>query len=183
MIKQILIAAAILAGTATGAQAQNYDFDLILITGVPGAQGPVPVIFDGSFTYQNSTFSNVDIAMSGAWGPVALDRYVDGAFESSGPNPQSEFFLTFTTARPLGGWSDPITAVGLKYPSSAYLPIAPNIECGTVAISGDTCEGNITRVRAPEIDPATAASGLTLLLGTLVVLRSRRAVKLDSAAL
>jgi hypothetical protein len=103
MIKQILIAAAILAATAASAQAQNYDFDLILVTGVPGAQGPVPVIFDGSFTYQNSTFSDVDIAISGAWGPATLDRYAQGAFESSGPNPQSEFFLTFTTARPFGG--------------------------------------------------------------------------------
>ena len=173
MIKQILIAAAILAATAASAQAQNYDFDLILITGVPGAQGPVPVIFDGSFTYQNSTFSNVDIAMSGAWGSATLDRYAEGAFESSGPNPQSEFFLTFTTASPLGGWSDPITAVGFKYPSSAYLPVAPNIGCGTVATDGDTCEGSITRVRAPEIDASSAAAALTLLLGSLVVLRGR----------
>jgi hypothetical protein len=35
---------------------------------------------------------------------------------------------------------------------------------------------------APEIDPTSAAGGLTLLLGSLVVLRSRRSVKLDSAA-
>jgi hypothetical protein len=37
-------------------------------------------------------------------------------------------------------------------------------------------------VSAPEIDPASAASGLTLLLGSLLVLRGRRGAKLDSAA-
>jgi hypothetical protein len=35
---------------------------------------------------------------------------------------------------------------------------------------------------APEIDPSSVASGLTLLLGILMVLRGRRPVKLDSAA-
>jgi hypothetical protein len=34
----------------------------------------------------------------------------------------------------------------------------------------------------PEIDPSSAVGGLTLLLGGLMVLRGRRAVKLDSAA-
>jgi hypothetical protein len=41
--------------------------------------------------------------------------------------------------------------------------------------------GNVT-LAAPEIDPTSTASGLTLLLGSLLVLRSRRPVKLDSAA-
>jgi hypothetical protein len=40
--------------------------------------------------------------------------------------------------------------------------------------------GAIEVVRAPEIDPTSAASGLTLLMGGLVVLRGRK--KLDSAA-
>lgn len=42
--------------------------------------------------------------------------------------------------------------------------------------------GAISAVSAPEIDPTSAASGITLLLGGLLVLCGRRLVKLDSAA-
>jgi hypothetical protein len=38
-------------------------------------------------------------------------------------------------------------------------------------------EGEQHSVRAPELDPASMASGLTLLAGALVVLRGRRAAK------
>ncbi len=41
----------------------------------------------------------------------------------------------------------------------------------------------VTTTTAPEIDPASAAGGLTLLLGSLLVLRGRRAVKLGTAAI
>jgi hypothetical protein len=40
----------------------------------------------------------------------------------------------------------------------------------------------IRYMAAPEIDPASVASGITLLLGSLVVMRGRRPMKLDSAA-
>jgi len=39
----------------------------------------------------------------------------------------------------------------------------------------------ISPASAPEIDPTSAASGLTLLLGGLVVLRGRRRVQLPTA--
>jgi hypothetical protein len=38
-------------------------------------------------------------------------------------------------------------------------------------------EGEEHSVRAPELDPASMVSGLTLLAGALVVLRGRRAAK------
>lgn len=38
------------------------------------------------------------------------------------------------------------------------------------------------RVSAPEIDPASAASGLTLLLGSLIVLRGRRSREIESTS-
>lgn len=41
---------------------------------------------------------------------------------------------------------------------------------------------DVSSVSAPEIDPASATTGLTLLLGSLLVLRGRRTVKLNSAA-
>jgi hypothetical protein len=55
----------------------------------------------------------------------------------------------------------------------------------TVAPDGITTSGNVLVAKAlsaPEIDPASAVSGLTLLLGGLVVLRGRRSAKLDNAA-
>lgn len=44
---------------------------------------------------------------------------------------------------------------------------------------GSNQVGGAWTVAAPEIDPASAASGLTLLLGTLLVLRGRRPLKLN----
>jgi hypothetical protein len=53
----------------------------------------------------------------------------------------------------------------------------------TFAGDGLATFGNVLVARAaPEIDPASAVSGLTLLLGGLVVLRGRRTARLDSAA-
>ncbi len=49
-------------------------------------------------------------------------------------------------------------------------------------LAGPTMASAGVVFQAPEIDPASAASGLTLLLGTLVVLRGRRSVKPDNAA-
>jgi hypothetical protein len=40
---------------------------------------------------------------------------------------------------------------------------------------GVTCPAATLTKAAPEIDPASAASGLTLLLGSVIVLRGRRA--------
>ena len=50
-------------------------------------------------------------------------------------------------------------------------------------LAGSTvASAGVVPLQAPEIDPTSVASGLTLLLGTLVVLRGRRSVKLDNAA-
>ena len=48
---------------------------------------------------------------------------------------------------------------------------------------GVTGEFEVSRVAAPEMDGASAASGLTLLLGGLMVLRSRRSVTLEPATI
>jgi hypothetical protein len=62
-------------------------------------------------------------------------------------------------------------------------------DISTVLIAGDRSFRAINEIQygsaptqAPEIDPTSAASGLTLLLGGLLVLRGRRPMKLDSAA-
>ena len=68
-------------------------------------------------------------------------------------------------------------------PVNQYVGIN-NIEFG--ATGGSMSECNVTpgvpcittsfQVKAPEIDPASAVSGLTLLAGAMVVLRGRRRV-------
>jgi hypothetical protein len=67
-------------------------------------------------------------------------------------------------------------------------------EAGAFAPNGSTVDPTFTAqwsnsanlvagvISAPEIDPASAAGGLTLLLGSLMALRGRRSVKLGSVA-
>jgi hypothetical protein len=56
------------------------------------------------------------------------------------------------------------------------------INGGGLDLSGTPIGFEVSRVTAPEISAAGAASGLTLLAGGLLVLRGRRSVKLDSVA-
>jgi hypothetical protein len=176
---------AILAASA--AHAKNYDFDLVVVQAVSGSPGPVPLVFEGTFTDKAGVISNVNISTLGGlnpW-PVTLNAYLDGAFVDSFPtNQASDFFLAVTTARPLGGGRpDPITAAGIVFPGSGAAEIGsggstvqPYISCGGTSgnIAGVSCFGSITRVRASEIDASSAVAGLTLLLGSLMVLRGRR---------
>ena len=62
---------------------------------------------------------------------------------------------------------------GVVLAMNAYLKIAP----GATYSKGIIGVKNPLSVRAPEIDPTSAASGLTLLLGGLMVLRGRRQMK------
>lgn len=59
----------------------------------------------------------------------------------------------------------------LKVARLALVPGAPDFNYRAQL---DYSVTSLTRVSAPEIDPASAASDLTLLLGGLVVLRGRR---------
>lgn len=61
--------------------------------------------------------------------------------------------------------------VGRPTPGVGILTTSP----GPIVLPVGTTISN-SAVRAPEIDPTTAVSGLTLLLGTLAVLRGRRVV-------
>jgi|HubBroStandDraft_1064217.scaffolds.fasta_scaffold428090_1 hypothetical protein len=51
-----------------------------------------------------------------------------------------------------------------------------------MSVTGTQVIATVPSTPAPEIEPASAASGLTLLLGALLVLRGRRSVTLNSAA-
>jgi hypothetical protein len=74
--------------------------------------------------------------------------------------------------------SDGFENVNLTTSVSAGTPDISKILVGAYNNGGDA----ISRIHlgAPEIDPASAASGFTLLLGAVLVLRGRRALKLDS---
>jgi hypothetical protein len=56
------------------------------------------------------------------------------------------------------------------------------INGGGLDLSGTPIGFEVSRVAAPEINAAAAASGLSLLAGGLLVLRGRRSMKLDSVA-
>jgi hypothetical protein len=85
-----------------------------------------------------------------------------------------------------------ITSDGTPW-SAKGLPVpgAGDVAAGVIEVVNNGVQSqldyNVTSLKvapraAPEIDPASTASGLTLLLGTLVVVRGRRSVKLDKAA-
>jgi hypothetical protein len=73
-----------------------------------------------------------------------------------------------------------VTSTGDSFNGSqdvlVYNPITPYflVPEYTAILSDNSTPGTLT-TQAPEIDPASAASGLTLLLGSIVVLRGRRA--------
>jgi hypothetical protein len=74
--------------------------------------------------------------------------------------------------------SDPLN---YQVSTSIYANDISRIVVGGYNMGGDQI-GTIRVARAPEIDPASAASGFTLLLGGLLVLRGRRPMKLVSIA-
>jgi hypothetical protein len=166
-------------------QAQTFDFNLTLIQAVPGSPGPVPLVFDGTFTDINSVISNVDITTQGGHASpysISLNSYLNGAFVMKETNPAADFFLTVKLGQPLGGLGvDPITAAGLVLPGSGAVAVAyggaalANISCGAANPGGATCSGSITRApstahSAPELDPASTAAAVTLLVGGFAVL-------------
>jgi hypothetical protein len=75
---------------------------------------------------------------------------------------------------------------GLPVPS-AGTPVSGGIEVESNGLTPSVLDYNVTSLKvvsyaAPEINPASAASGLTLLLGALAVLNSRRPKKLKVAS-
>lgn len=85
-----------------------------------------------------------------------------------------------------GDWGLFLTISSTGDSFSAYQDVevfkqdAPGIQeyVPTAIQSANSTPGTWTIPQAPEIDPASAASGLTLFFGTLVVLRGRRTMKL-----
>jgi hypothetical protein len=80
----------------------------------------------------------------------------------------------------------PISSIDFEY-SFTYTSPLPGSSTGwdvsaSYSLTACATTSDCHPAAAPEIDPASTASGLTLLLGSLIVLRGRRSVKVDNAA-
>jgi hypothetical protein len=73
-----------------------------------------------------------------------------------------------------GGFSGDADHQFLRAPE--YTPVSSN-EVGLRTTVGATAVGATGAVSAPEIDPASGIAGIMLMLGTLAVLRGRRATQ------
>jgi hypothetical protein len=186
-----------LAAGPMAAQAQTYDLDILMVSPsgyILGTPGPLSIT--GSFTFNShgtcmgsSTscaagttpdFTNVRLSdpVGGGMFTVAANTGVAGELEfldNSPPlNPpgQGPDYLLFNLNALLGGSQKTIGLSDVTYinaPNSSGIAgcgfvFTPNVTCPTAALT-----------EAPEIDPASTGSGLALLLGTLIVLRGRRA--------
>jgi hypothetical protein len=203
MTSKWMMALALAAGPMA-AQAQTYNLDIIM----SGIQGIPSTTFAGSFNFNaggtcfGSTaycpagttpdFTHVHIgdplSIDPPGGALAFTQVIGGGgslsfndtYLGTAPNSSFAYWLNFTINSPLGG---PATSIGLN---NIEFTTSPNVtgiwSCGgpnVLPTAGVTCP-TATLTKAPEIDPASAASGLTLLLGSLMVLRGRRPRALQS---
>jgi hypothetical protein len=186
-----------LTAASAAAQAQTYDLD-ITMTGVQAA----PITFVGSFAFNANgngfcsapfcatgvtpDFSSIHVsdpalggnaftAVSGEsqsshGGTLSLVDFLGG---SASADSSEVYMLNFNFGSPLGGKT---TSIAL---SDITLETSPNItgifECGTTAkVNCTTATLKVAHATAPEIDPASAGAGLTLLVAGLAVMRGRR---------
>jgi hypothetical protein len=192
------------------AQAQTYDFN-VTMTGINGA-GPATFSGSFAFNAAGTAgcsaafcaagaipeFTNVNInnpVGSGLQGgPLAFTDATSGGTHLNfvdtylGTPGQSSFVndLSLTIATPLGGSATNIGMDNIEFSTGANS--TGMYSCGgssVLASLGVTCSQatlKVAAVKAPEIDPSSAVSALTLLLGALTVLRGRRGVSGEPTA-
>jgi hypothetical protein len=186
--------ALVLAAGPMVAQAQTYNLDITM----KGIQGIPSTTFAGSFTFNAGgtcfgsaaycptgttpelTHVNISdpLSLDPPGGPFAFTQAFGGGKSLSfsdtyfGTPPTSSFvfFLNFTIDAPLGGAATSIGLNNISFDTSSN--VTGIWSCG--GTPGVTCP-TATLTKAPEIDPASAVGGLTLLLGSVIVLRGRRA--------
>lgn len=195
---------------AAQAQAQAYDFN-VTMTGINGA-GPTTFAGSFAFNAAGTAgcsaafcaagaipeFSNVNInnplsgdltggrfaftdATSGGTNLNFVDTYLGTPGQSSFVND-----LSLTIGTPLGGSATSIGLDNIEFSTNANG--TGTYSCGgssVLASLGVTCSQatlKVATVKAPEIDPSSAVSALTLLLGALAVLRGRGGVSWEPTA-
>ena len=159
MVKQQLVALALaVLAVPLAAEAQTYDVS-VSSPGYTGGYGPgygsygSAYSFNGTFTFDNGVFSNVDIN-----GSAGIATTGSGGVDGAGPLSTYEFGpYAFDLTGPLG-------TSGAKI-ENTYGPGGNCDLCG----GGLTLVSNATSVA--EINPSAAFSAVTLLLGLGLVMR------------
>jgi hypothetical protein len=195
VLSMVLIGACAIATTQSSAATvtDTVDFSATgFTTGVGTGSAPTDpvtgsftITFDPSLTYADPTtagitLNNLNIALGSQigfyyspTGASAGELFVGGIQDGVccvqiSPTLYNDFYLHITNFS-----TDPaFEQLGYTTPSGYWY--TTGTAGSTISVSPVTS--------APEIDPASAASGLTLLLGALMVLRGRRGSKLEGAA-
>jgi hypothetical protein len=138
----------------------------------------------GTFTTASLSGTSYEVtAVNGTWDSATIA----GLIAAGGYAGNDNLLLSGTTQLDLPGISfavdGPVHQVNLAYitpgegaVSTGYVVAATNLGGGCVNTNcvPTSSFGTFTATQAPEIDPTSAASGLTLLVGGLLVLRGRK---------
>jgi hypothetical protein len=167
-MRSFIIAAALLVAGA--AQAQTYQFGVG--DGQPGFG------FGGSFTFNNGTFSNLNITDSQG---ATFDLSASGGLDGSSSTLSSYIFygasgnVGLDATAPFG---TPGLLIENAYEDAPGVP--PPGFCEGEIQNAPGCSASISVVSkttaAPEINPGVVVSALTLLLGALAILRGKRSL-------
>jgi hypothetical protein len=166
------------------ASAQTYDVNVQ--EGIDSGGVITPNVNDltGSFTYNAGVFSNINVQIDGQGAIAPVQTITGGATSllfSYTDMPSDTTFYSFDINHPLSGSATTISVSDVVFSPFDSLQFGNDVCGGTVYgqsgpnASTYTCSGSLTKV--PEIDPASAAGGLALLIGAVAVLRGRRAVR------
>jgi hypothetical protein len=160
-----------LCGAAT-ASADNYTIDFF------DSASTTVIDATGAFTYSaalptGSQFSDFTVDWSGnTFDFTAVANSTPAEMHGCGSASISFFsYLTSSAcSSQLGSWIAESNGISAQF----LLSPLDNPVASSVATSGFSLPQTGSFITAPEIDPASAASGLTLLLGGLMVLRGGR---------
>lgn len=181
--KILSLAAAAVLATSIAAHAKSITYDF-MVNG--GSAGPLAnVTSSGSFTFDSSIIPTGGGLLTGTGLLTGLSFTWDGiSYDQTTANTGT---LEFDSRGILNGLNfgnscDAVGACALHgdghdWDLSGFTPVGPLASAEFLYTVGDgqLYDSHQTHLgAAPEIDPAMAASGMTLLLGGLAVLRSRR---------
>jgi|HubBroStandDraft_2_1064218.scaffolds.fasta_scaffold16883_3 hypothetical protein len=177
MIRQTLIlAAAILVATAAHAQVDVAAVKEFVSTIESGAYSS----YDGGVVVSNYAPLNLaeslylaDPTIPAAGGPYSGGNFI--LLEDSLIGDLQDFDYYWVSNGSYASLFDPS-------PLGKYGPYDTPIISASYIINSTSNAETLWALKAPEIDPASVASGFTLLLGSLLVLRGRRRTELQSPA-
>jgi len=178
-----------------GAQTETLDYTGAAFTpvsinghfGIPNITGEIQLSAPLGANLANATVVPVSWSFN--------DPMLNSVIASKGPCCTTDSFAFTTLNGVITGWDVDISFANSAAKSSSWSSIILSDVGGdtyTTGYSTPTCKGRLdpcfsltqtttpgswsAAIAAPEIDPASAAGGLTLLLGGLAVLRGRKGV-------